>query len=76
MTSRRNYEMDGAMEMAGYMDHLEVTVSDNDPETRLELGKVHRKMDIHAKFLGEDASAQDAPRDKSACPSDADMTEI
>ena len=76
MSSRRNYEMDGAMEMSGDVDHLEVLTSDADPETRLELGKVHRKMDIHAKFLGEDKSAQDAPRDKSACPSDADMTEI
>ena len=60
MSSRRNYEFDSVLEMASDIDHLSELLSDPDPEEHLELGKKHRKMDIHEKFLGEDASKPDA----------------
>ena len=60
MSSRRNYEFDSVLEMAGDMDHIQLILSDPNSEEALVLGKKHRKMDANEHFLGEDSTKANA----------------
>ena len=76
MPNRRNYDFGSVLDMASDINHMNVLLADPDPEVALSIGRVHRKMEIHWRFLEERSDCADAPTGGSDCPDEQGMLSL
>ena len=76
MSNRRNYDFVSVLDMASDVNLMSVLLADPDPEVALSIGRAHRKMEMHTRFLEERADSADAPTTGSDCPGEPDMISL
>ena len=62
--------------MASDVNHTNVLLADPDPEVAISIGRVHRKMEMHHRFLEEPSDYADALTSGSECPGDPEMIRL
>ena len=76
MSNRRNYGFGSVLDMASDVNHMNVLLGDPDPEVAFSIGRVHRKMEMHHRFLEEPSDCADALTSGSECPGDPEMIHL